>query len=302
MEFFEHNVIYLGQCNSHWINCYDRIKYAAANCYQSYETSKKTSVEFVKMVADNKHYAMLGHSNLTLRIHPLMFEFIFMPLLFVPRGLSYVVITKRNDEYLVSGSLRAWKGILDSLCTEGLGGKYGNYVNTLSSVLHALYPEVFSDSKFCFNDGRTPRLLPTAEEPVKHRRYSFEITTNLSIAQQFIRHSPCDYAQESTRFVRYDRQQFNGLQLVPSVAEDYETRNAYITTMEAIENFYCGHKVPNDYRRGVLPKDTKTTLVVTSDLKEFRYIVNLRATHGADKQWEQIVGPIGAILLTLEDS
>jgi thymidylate synthase (FAD) len=93
-----------------------------------------------------------------------------------------------------------------------------------------------------------------------------------------VRHRPCSFAQESTRYVNYK----DGLNIsLPNqfYEKPEEVQGLYREAFEFVENVYRNliesGETPQQ-ARAVLPNALKTEIVVTANLEEWNHIINLR--------------------------
>ena len=115
---------------------------------------------------------------------------------------------------------------------------------------------------------------------LEHYHFTFKFVTNRAIANELVRHRLCNYTQESTRYVNYEKK---GAQVVyPSHLARKNVGNAviwYETMHQAILNY---NGVIDEYdwtpeeARGILPLDLKTELYMTTNIREFLHINSLR--------------------------
>jgi len=105
-----------------------------------------------------------------------------------------------------------------------------------------------------------------------------------SCSHQLVRHRLVSYTQQSQRYV--DEKNFSII--VPnSIKKDGEAYDNFLELMEQIKSFYSFLQkkgVPNQDARFVLPNATETQICVTTNLREWRHILELRGSPHA--QWE----------------
>lgn len=121
------------------------------------------------------------------------------------------------------------------------------------------------------------------EAMLEHASMTVKFIVDRAVANEIVRHRLCSFAQESTRYCNYGAEKF-GKEITfiePSFFEPYTpARDAWIKACLAAENQYfellaCGCKP--EQARTVLPLCTKTELVITANMREWRHFFNLRA-------------------------
>ena len=113
-------------------------------------------------------------------------------------------------------------------------------------------------------------------------------TTDRGVTHELVRHRPCSFAQESTRYCNYGGQEINFIQ--PVWVEDSSYINGILHTDKPFERWkYAMYEAERAYNqllelgwqpehaRTVLPHSLATTIVVKANYREWRHILNLRA-------------------------
>lgn len=126
------------------------------------------------------------------------------------------------------------------------------------------------------------------EAVIEHASASIRLITNRGVTHELVRHRLANYAQESTRYVRYSGE----LEFIEPVwwsDKNYSKTQMqhWIQTMEQAEKSYLeaiklGDKP--EQARELLPNSTKTEIVVTANLREWRHIFLLRCSSKAHPQ------------------
>jgi thymidylate synthase (FAD) len=132
------------------------------------------------------------------------------------------------------------------------------------------------------------------ESVLEHVNITVRFICDRGISHELVRHRLAAYTQESTRYVNYDKK---GLTVIdPSVLWSDKAKCAvWEKAMEQAERFYkelidLGAK-PEEART-VLPQSTKTEIVTTCNLREWRNILRLRTDVSAHPQMRQIMIPL----------
>lgn len=135
-------------------------------------------------------------------------------------------------------------------------------------------------------------------------------TTDTGVTHELVRHRLCSFAQESTRYVRYGRNDMEfirpiwcnlecreytigettGFSSMPTAAE-VEFLELCLAAERAYSNIITEGRKPED-ARAVLPKSLKTEIVVKANLREWQHIFNLRCSPKAHPQIRALLTPL----------
>lgn len=262
---------------------YKKIELVARTCYKSEDKIKRASAKkFVAGLIKRNHTAMLEHQYFLFRIKNSGYfidQYINML-----KNENYIHVTKHTDyvsengillsdvRYLVSANVRA-------ICERGVNDPIFRSVKNL-------YPELMynEDEKAIYNDiyadivSLTDFDDITDEEILEHSYFTFRIICDRGVSHEFVRHRPCSFAQESTRYVNYKE----GITVIPTNGFDEKSEGVQSVYMEAFNTSDdCYRKLIElgespQQARAVLPTALKTELVVTANMNEWKHIMNLR--------------------------
>jgi thymidylate synthase (FAD) len=260
---------------------YKKIELAGRTCYKSEnKISEDSAKKFVKSLINRKHEAMLEHQVFVFEVYDDSASYTeFLRRNNYLHVTSEIVCDKKNNyrnRVLVSGNVRA-------ICQRGMN-------DPIYRALYKEYPDLCysvnpsSIELFDYADARIVDIEKeinsfNIKEIIEHVNFTFRIITDRRVTHELIRHRLCSFAQESTRYVNYK----DGLSIaLPSGFYDRpsEVQLVYQKAFEAANRFYhdlieyCG-QTPQQ-ARAVLPNATKTEIVVTTNLKEWKHIINLR--------------------------
>jgi thymidylate synthase (FAD) len=129
------------------------------------------------------------------------------------------------------------------------------------------------------------------ESVLEHINITVRFTCDRGVSHELVRHRLAAYTQESTRYVNYGKK---GLSVVDPVmfSNDREKHAVWEEAMQQAEHYYnklieLGAK-PED-ARSVLPQSTKTEIVTTCNIREWRSILKLRTTAAAHPQMREMM-------------
>jgi len=158
-----------------------------------------------------------------------------------------------------------------------------------------------SASEFCGRmkkNGHYPML--------EHASASFRIVTDRGISHEIVRHRIASYAQESTRYCNYSKDKFSNecSFIEPPNLTGFQRVHWQIACKIAERNYFnllesgCTPQIA----RSVLPTCLKTEIVMTCNLREWMYFIQLRGSKAAHPQIRVIANSIEAELKTVTPS
>jgi thymidylate synthase (FAD) len=148
------------------------------------------------------------------------------------------------------------------------------------------------------------------EAMIEHSLLSVRFTVDRGVSHEMVRHRVASFAQESTRYVNYAKEKFgneisvidpiNGMTLdtkmknmdLDIIGEIYEE---WLTSMEDAEKHYMRMielGATPQMARSVLPHSTKTSIVITTNYREWRHFFELRTPKDAHPQIREVAIPL----------
>lgn len=246
---------------------FKKIELAGRTCYKSEDKITETSaVPFVSRLIKAGHLAMVEHAIF-------YFSNTFDDLLLaqsirnrmrkIPYSNTTLVATATGKFRVVfSANLRS---LLENMIAE-----FNAETNELSFDVLDLVP--------CnYDDGMT--------EPEKliHKYTTMRFITDRGVTHEFVRHRPFSFAQESTRYVKYNN---DNMQFIKPAGYDSwspKKQGIFLSALDTAEKYYndlMANGAVAQEARAVLPNAIKTELVVTGNEKEWLHFFELRCdTH-----------------------
>ena len=121
------------------------------------------------------------------------------------------------------------------------------------------------------------------EAMLEHVSITVKFVVDRGISHELVRHRLASFAQESTRYCNYSKDDF-GSEITFIIPEylDYKSAgwNTWKETMKACEDSYfklLDIGLTPQEARAVLPNSLKTEVVMTANLREWRHFFKLRA-------------------------
>lgn len=143
------------------------------------------------------------------------------------------------------------------------------------------------------------KLIERGHESVlEHASITVRFICDRGISHEIIRHRLASYSQESTRYCNYSGDRFeNQITFIkpcflPEVSVTYRL---WKRAMFVAEKKYFGLLswgcTPQE-ARSVLPNSTKTEVVMTANLREWRHFLKLRTAKAAHPQMRELTVPL----------
>jgi len=291
-----------------WIEACGRI------CYKSEDRITETSAEkFVGNVCKSGHYSVIEHSNFVVEIDVPLSDYVGVYNKIIERfqhrlayhTIALVHVGSHEDGIMriqVNGNIRSW---------------YETYETIISNRdIFQPFLKEYGDL-FLIDDGKKNDNSPWY--PVKQcnifnelKRITVMCTIDRGITHEFVRHRPCSFSQESTRYVNYNNKGFDviipswldinpgeySINNLASKAKNQETYDYMLSIYESLDSYNKlvdkekGHGWIAGRGRAVLPNSIKADIAITADLAEWEHIFNLRCAPGAHEQFRQISIPM----------
>lgn len=264
-----------------------KIELCGRICYKSEDRiTEQSCIDFVKMLISRQHLAMTEHAPLVLNVTRRMAEGIVK----LGHGTYLnVTLNGKQERYIISGNVRAWyilfteeefrKKAKDTVikCEHYMQMSLGKEVYSL------LFPNVYKqivDRNYLLSQEEVLRLPELeAYEAAAHLYLTAHFICDRGVSHELVRHRPASFAQESTRYCNYSREDFG--KEITCIDPEFEgsATNMWIAAMLKAERTYFSlldwGLTPQE-ARGVLPTDLKTEIVMTCNLAEWQHVINLR--------------------------
>lgn len=137
------------------------------------------------------------------------------------------------------------------------------------------------------------------ESVLEHEKITIKFICDRGVTHEIVRHRIASYSQESTRYCNYSKNKYgNELTFIKPFfwKEDTKQFKVWKDTMATIEREYI--KLVKEFgskpeeARSILPNSLKTEIVVTMNLREWRYFLKLRTSERAHPQMREITIPL----------
>lgn len=125
------------------------------------------------------------------------------------------------------------------------------------------------------------------ESVIEHGAITVRFVCDRGVTHEMVRHRLASYTQESTRYCRYDKDQFgNELTFIEPYffGKNWEVDAAWKKAMQDAEDAYMimlRLGMTPEAARSVLPNSIKTEIVMTANPREWRHFLKLRGDKAA---------------------
>lgn len=141
-------------------------------------------------------------------------------------------------------------------------------------------------------------ILRGHESVLEHAGFSVRFIVDRGVSHELVRHRLASYSQESTRYCNYSGDKFgNEITVIePCFAKPgTDSRYYWELACEYAEKTYfrlLDHGCLPQEARSVLPSSLKTEVVMTANLREWRYFFRLRTAPDVHPQMREITIPL----------
>lgn len=266
-------------------NPFKKIEMAGRTCYKSEKAiTDDSAIAFYERLAARQHTAMLEHATFVFRTGLLVYE--------AARQCEYLHATHEKvetkiggkaDRFLVSGNLRAINesgiyALIECLRREGPGEGKLAYLEAKEP-----FKDFVSETTHLVSLSDIENLTP--DEISAHKYTTMRFVTDRGVTHELVRHRPFSFAQESTRYVTYTKEQFGGgdIRFIKPAGFDewsMDMRQYFEMALREAEKMYnrlIEAGATAQQARAVLPNAVKTEIIVTGNDKEWQHFFNLRS-------------------------
>lgn len=140
---------------------------------------------------------------------------------------------------------------------------------------------------------------------LEHENVTVRIICDRGITHQTVRHRLASYIQESTRYCNYSKEKFDNVITVIDPCfwqepEDARKRELWHHAMMSAEQYYLellDEGATPEEARTVLPNSTKAEIIITTNLRQWLWILANRGTLLTGKPHPQMLEVMGDLLV-----
>lgn len=131
------------------------------------------------------------------------------------------------------------------------------------------------------------------EAMIEHVSFSVKFIVDRGVSHEIVRHRHFSFAQESTRYVNYNKKGMEFIQPKPvDVPEMYRLWKDMMYYAEIYYNKMIDMGVKPEMARSVLPNSLKTEIIVTGNMRQWRHFLKLRTHKTAHPQIREVAVPL----------
>ena len=312
------NASYQRVSDDEFNNPLKKIERIARICYKSEDNITEDSYKkMTKALLSRKHLAMFEHSSLVFEVNKMIFQAIGVAAAVITTNtnndgsimnICRIHRTRTNvgsaERFVVSGNIRAFyeffeKTVEFKVNNSSLVDLYWN-VNSRIDNLFEIPEYNVPATTFGIKEVTDMSILTPAERLV-HETVSVIFTCDRGVTHELVRMRDASFAQESTRYCNYQMGKFGSeITVIKPCFFDVGTieyarwGNACEYSEKAYFALLNDGAKPQE-ARSVLPTSVKADIAITTNLYEWKHILNLRAcdvTGPAHPQMKEIMVPL----------
>jgi thymidylate synthase (FAD) len=277
MKIVKPSVEFFGAVPTDYENALKFIEMAGRTCYRSEDRITTTSAEgFVKRLIKAGHLAMVEHSNFVVRHDLESCKYIDALVAMLGKFLT----CEHDENYIYfGGNLTAWFERLNYI---GYDPIFVPFVKQ--------YGKLFGMTSDAYSGNW--EACPHDEIPKDLHRYSAKFICDRGVSHELVRHRPCSFAQESTRYVNYAGKDMEFIEPGGFEEWSHEVRRLFEISCENVESTYdvlIRYGLKPQQARAVLPNALRTEIVVTADAAEWAHIRKLRTSSAAHPDIQRVM-------------
>jgi len=285
MKIIKPSVEFFGAVPTEYNAALKFIEMSGRTCYKSEDKITEDSAEgFVQKLIKAGHLAMVEHSNFVVRHRD--HDNAAMTKAMIAAGKFLTV--RRDSNYLyVGGNLTAWYQRelgMDETLFEPFLRQYG--------VLFGVGDEFDTAFDAAAEPSFGWTVCPHDEIPKQLHRYSAKFICDRGVSHELVRHRPCSFAQESTRYVKYGSKDMEFIEPDGFEGWIFYAKEIFLDLCITCAQSYVkliSQGLKPQQARAVLPNALKTEIVVTADAAEWAHIRKLRTAKSAHPDIQRVM-------------
>ena len=275
-----------------------KIELVGRTCYKSTnKITDESAPKFVTNLIKRGHEAMIEHASfifeIDYRTYCVMRDIVQG---LISEGfISYIRFTTKR-RYLMSGNVRAWRNLFKAIEQDYMiPSFFKDFIHQNPILFPEFQNTVFGEYVMCGIYPVSVRELKTRDEFLTHCDVTVRFVVDRGISHEIVRHRVASFAQESTRYCNYSKDDF-GTQItyiIPSyLTPECAGWNVWRTAMVECEEAYfdlLNIGLTAQEARAVLPNSLKTEVIMTANCAEWKHFFKLRACNSTGKAHPQML-------------
>jgi len=284
MKIIKPSVEFFGAVPTNYDLAIRFIEMAGRTCYKSEDKITPDSGEkFVRKLIKAGHLAMVEHSNFVIYKEFNVYSDKTNDII-VTAG-KYLNTFSINGNIYIGGNLTAWYQ----------RGKEFDWDFSIFDPFLEFYGDLFYPSSGCSYIDSDWKVCPHDEIPKELHRYSAKFICDRGVSHELVRHRPCSFAQESTRYVNYAGKDMEFIE--PTDFRWWSERAIKLFEDVCMDSEYMYLELLEEglkpqQARAALPNALKTEIVVTADAAEWNHIRKLRTSSAAHPDMQRVMSMI----------
>lgn len=290
-------------------NSMEFIERIGRTCYKSTDKITEGSAKtFVQTLLKRQHYAMLEHDVIYVKIKT--YSIYENCVRFINQfsrsstGNSYINVGDYNkignSSYIISGNMRAFIELINERVRNYQAHHFiSSSSDFLCFKIIKQYPDFFDEKAInlaesdnvknsnldnLFEIMSRKEFIDKASDDAlfQHLTHTILFTCDRGVSHELVRHRPCSFAQESTRYCNYSMDKYdNNITVIEPFffVDNPKLYDSWLQACLASEKAYLDliqNGASAQQARSVLPNSLKTEIIVTTTEKEWQHIINLR--------------------------
>lgn len=290
-------------------NSMEFIERIGRTCYKSTDKITEGSAKtFVQTLLKRQHYAMLEHDVIYVKIKT--YSIYENCVRFINQfsrsstGNSYINVGDYNkignSSYIISGNMRAFIELINERVRNYQAHHFiSSSSDFLCFKIIKQYPDFFDEKAInltksdnvknsnldnLFEIMSRKEFIDKASDDTlfQHLTHTILFTCDRGVSHELVRHRPCSFAQESTRYCNYSMDKYdNNITVIEPFffVDNPKLYDSWLQACLASEKAYLDlieNGASAQQARSVLPNSLKTEIIVTTTEKEWQHIINLR--------------------------
>lgn len=271
---------------------FDKIALVAHNCYQVKEKDHDSNIAFISRLINNHHLAMIEHYRFLFSIdkeHYLAFKDLGNPFIKLLKPVNSF-----SNVYLLSTSLRP---LLEGKTERELALFHYLERALPDAIKSVLFPQLPLGESATLVDLKEYESILSNDEYDELAFFTYQLITDRGVTHELVRHRPCSFAQESTRYCNYTKDKFSNSLTFIKPLRYQEFQKVFDTYFQTVTDTYfelINKGAKPEEARAVLPNSLKASIMVSADLKEWKHIFSLRISPFAHPDISRVISKVKA--------
>lgn len=269
---------------------FDKIALVAHNCYQVKEKDHDSNVAFISRLINNHHLAMIEHYRFLFKIdkeHYLAFKDLGCPFIKLIKPVNSL-----TNIYLLSTSLRP---LLEGKSEREIALYHYLERALPDEIRTVLFPQLPLGECAVLSRLAEYESLLSPEQYDELAFYTYQLITDRGVTHELVRHRPCSFAQESTRYCNYTKDKFSNTLTFIKPLRYQDFQKTFDDYYQAVTDTYfelINNGAKPEEARAVLPNSLKASIMVSADLTEWKHIFSLRISPFAHPDISRVISKV----------